>query len=136
MPDRDTSFPMGFHPDPDHVMWYLIGLAALGFAMAILGIVGEILGWWNDTGEILVTVGTLVGLLVSGGAFIYGAGRDQVTDVKQAVLDNGRTLTSVDGKLENLDKLDDLDVVQAKLDTQTGVLGRQLSVLETIRDRL
>lgn len=39
--------------DPGTAERILFTLAALGFATAILGIVGELLGWWNDTGELL-----------------------------------------------------------------------------------
>lgn len=97
-------------------------VALLLFAMAILGIVGEILGWWNDVGEILTTVGTLGGLLVAWSALATGSTEEQVDRVHQAVVDNGK-------------KLDKLDGIQLELDRQTGVLGEQLAVLTDLRDR-
>lgn len=100
-------------------------VALLLFAMAILGIVGEVLGWWNEVGEILTTVGTLGGLLVAWSALATGSTEEQVDRVHQAVVDNG-------AKLEKLDKLDG---IQLELDRQTGVLGEQLAVLTDLRDR-
>lgn len=101
-------------------------LAILFFGMAILGIVGELLGWWNDIGEVLTIIGTLGGLMLSGAGLSTGASEEQVSRVHQAVVDNG----------EQLEKLDNLDAIQLELDRQTGVLGEQLSVLTDVRDRL
>ncbi len=153
MPPDDQRSPMPWYePEMDTVLKITWGMAILGWLMALLGIVGELLGWWNDVGEVIVTIGTIIGLLMTAGSLLLGSGRKQVdrmdrrlVSVHGAVLDNGRTMTSVDGKLdkldaleqlEKLDQLDDLDVVQARLDAQTGVLGVQLGVLEQIRDRL
>lgn len=101
-------------------------VAILFFGMAILGIVGEVLGWWNDVGELLTTVGTLGGLIVSWTSLTAGSTEAQVDRVYQAVVDNG----------EQLEKLDSLDAIQLELDRQTGVLGEQLAVLTDVRDRL
>lgn len=153
MPPDDQRSPMPWYePEMNTVLKITWGMAILGWLMALLGIVGELLGWWNDVGEVIVTIGTIIGLLMTTGSLLLGSGRKQVdrmdrrlVSVHGAVLDNGRTMTSVDGKLDKLDeleqleqlkKLDDLDVVQARLDAQTGVLGVQLGVLEQIRDRL
>ncbi len=169
MPPDDQRSPMPWYePEMDTVLKITWGMAILGWSMALLGIVGgiaglaepvsraaeaiglgQMLGWWNDVGEVIVTIGAIIGVLMTTGSLLLGSGRKQVdrmdrrlVSVHGAVLDNGRTLTSVDGKLdkleqlEKLDQLDDLDVVQAGLDAQTGVLGVQLGVLEQIRDRL
>lgn len=126
MPSRDEHDAMDLEVDPVLMeRLFLLG-ALLFFAMAILGLVGEVLGWWNDTGELLVSIGTIGGLVLTTGFGFASAGRRQVSTVHDAVLDNGKTLVSVDGKL---DKLDGLDRVQVQLDQQTGVL-------EDIRDLL
>lgn len=104
-------------------------LAILFFGMAILGIVGEVLGWWNDIGEVLTIVGTLGGLLVAWTALAAGSTEEQVDRVHRAVVDNGE-------QLEKLGDLEKLDVIQLELDRQTDVLGEQLSVLTQVRDRL
>lgn len=45
-------------------------------------------------------------------------------------------LDSMDRKLAELDKLEELDVIQAELDRQVGTMDRQLTVLEQIRDAM
>lgn len=131
--------------DPEraqHLLWFL---AALGFGMAILGAVGELLGWWNDVGQILMGAGTLLGVVMTAASVTTGASHEQVEVVQAGVetthdkLDSmDGTLDSVDGKLDSVDgkleKLDELDVIQAELDAQTGALDRQIEVLEQIRD--
>lgn len=104
----------------------LLVLAVLFFSMAIVGIVGEVRGWWDDVGEVLAIVGTLGGLFVGTAALTTGASQAQVATVHEAVVDNG----------EKLEKLDQLDVIQNELDRQTGVLDRQLAVLRDVRDEL
>lgn len=155
MPSDDQPSPVPWYePDMDTVLKITWGTAILGWLMVLIGIVGELLGWWNDLGEVIVTIGSILGILLTTGSLLLGAGRKQVGQmdgrlraVHGAVTDNGRTMTSVDRRLISvdrrlisvdgkLDKLESLDVVQAKLDAQTGVLGVQLSVLEQIRDRL
>lgn len=152
---------MALRPETvERLLW--IG-SALGFAVAILGAVGEFLGWWNDLGELLITVGTLTGLLLAGFSATAGSSRSQVHDVAAAVhgvatgvgVANDRLvrmdarLYSVDTKLDKLGKLDDLDelskldgmdskldAVHTVLEAQTGVLERQATILEQVRDRL
>lgn len=124
MPSRGPS--QGVRFETATVQRILLVLAVLFFSMAIVGIVGEIRGWWNDVDEVLTIVGTLGGLFVGTAALTTGASESQVATVHQAVVDNG-------GKLEKLDKL---DVIQHELDRQTGVLDRQLTVLEEVRDEL
>lgn len=104
--------------------WQRLGwtLTALFFLMAVLGLVGEILGWWNDTGEILITVGAIASIFLGVATLFGGAGRGQVAGVQAAVEVNGFKLDSVDTKLDKLEKLDDLDRIQFELDEQTGVL--------------
>ncbi len=97
--------------------WQRLGwtLTALFFLMAIVGLIGEIVGWWNDVGELSMTIGAIAGLLIGIATLFAGAGRSQVAGVQAAVEANGF-------KLDKLDKLDDLDRIQFELDEQTGVL--------------
>ncbi len=122
------------------VMW-------AGILLGILAIVGELLGWWNDVGELMLTAATVLGAIGGLTALIIGSSSDQVHTVHHAVQENGATLRSVDGRLQSVDrklgsvdgklgKLDELDVIQAELDQQTGAMDRQLEVLGQIRDRL
>lgn len=124
-----------------------------GALLFLLGLLGELLGWWNDVGEILMRAGTGAGTLGGLATLVIGSSSEEVQAVHEAVEDNGETLDSVDDKLadvdvklgsvdgktdklDKLDKLDELDVIQAELDAQTGALDRQLEVLGEIRDRL
>lgn len=146
MPSDNPSNRMPWEPEPETVERYLLFLIVLGLVMVVVGVLGEVLGWWNDTGEVLATVGALVSLLVSAGFGVYTSSRRQVQGVRQAVLENGVQL----GKLDKLDKLEvieralvaedrrtsKLDVVQVELDRQTDVLDRQVGLLTQIRDRL
>lgn len=118
------------------VMW-------TGILLGIVGIAGEILGWWNEVGETIITVATVLGAIGGISALVIGSSSEEVRTVHHAVQDNGDTLDSVDAKLDKLDamdakldKLDELDVIQAELDRQTGALDRQVEVLGQIRDRL
>lgn len=122
MPGRDLDEDVKIRTSTfQRLSWIL---AILFFGMAILGIVGELLGWWNEIGEVLTIVGTIGGLIVSWAALSAGATERQVDRVHAAVVDNG----------DKLQKLDELDAIQLELDRQTGVLGEQLSVLTDIRD--
>lgn len=118
------------------VMW-------AGILLGIVAIAGEILGWWNETGEAMLTVATVLGAVGGLMALVVGSSSEEVRTVHHAVQENGETLDSVDTKLDKLDtidvkldKLDELDVIQAELDRQTGALDRQVEVLGQIRDRL
>lgn len=129
MPE-DTSLPFGMTDDQlIRLSWIL---AAFFFALAILGAVGEILGWWNDTGEVLVTVGSLAGLFVTAATAYYAAGRDQVAVVKGTVEDNNSLVEENNEILsesnEKLDQLEELDKLEQ--------MDRQVELLQGIRDRL
>lgn len=134
--------------DLDRLYHLMITLSLIGLGMVILSLVGEHLGWWNDIGEILLSFGTLLSVLTALVALVMGATRGQVRQASDAILENNTKLGTIDrkldtansrlgtidGKLDKLEKLDDLDRVQVELDTQTGVMDRQVQVLEQIRD--
>ncbi len=147
MPRKTPSKRM----DLDRLYHLMIALSLVGLAMVILGLVGEHLGWWNDVGEVLLSFGTLISVLTALVALLVGSTRGQVRRAGDAVLSNNAKLdtandrlVTIDGKLDKLDsmdtkldkleKLDELDTIQAELDAQTGVLDRQVRILEQIRD--
>lgn len=101
----------------------LVAGSILGFLVAILGLVGELLGWWDLAGEVLMAGGTLAGLVLASVDLLRGASEAQVEGIDE-------TLDSVDAKLGTMDtKLDKLETIDEKMDRQTVVL-------EQIRDRL
>lgn len=125
-----------WEPSPETVIRIGWTTAVLGFLIAIVSAVGEVLGWWDLLGEIGMTIGSLLGVVATFSTLTFTASRGQadriiaeVGSVQSAVLKNGR-------QLEQLDKLERLDVIQLELDRQTGVLDEQLSVLGQIRDGL
>lgn len=152
MPSEDpSSIPMPFDVDPVRLERVFLLEAVLGLLVAALGVVGELLGWWNDVGEVLVTTGTLASVVLGLGFGLANASRRQVTGVREAVEDNGEALSDVHRAVHgNGDKLDavheaiagedgvvpELDVIQAELDAQTGVLEEQLKVLSKVEDRI
>lgn len=124
----------------------LITLTILSFLVAVIALLGELFGWWNDLGEVLLIVATVVGALGGVATVLVGSSSEEVRTVHGAVVDNGAKLASMDDKLDDLEKLEKLekldtvdgklDAAQVKLDEQTGVLGRQVELLTEIRDRL
>lgn len=127
-------------------------LMVVGFGMAILGAVGEYLGWWDLVGEILVTVGTIVGALAAVVELLSGASEATVQAARAEIDAIGDTMDTVNANLatvnENVRSVDDnvgslgtkldavhedlaqglaangrtLDAIEAELDVQTGVL--------------
>lgn len=129
-----------YKPDPAKLQRVFWILSALFFLLAIVSFVGEVRGWWGLLGEVGMFAGTLGGILLGITSLHIGADSHQVDRVhdavkgtRDAVNRNGETLVSMDSKLG---KLDELDVIQAELDTQTGALKHQVQVLEQIRDRV
>lgn len=65
--------------------------AAIGIAfflsMAILGIVGELLGWWNQEGYLLAVTGIAATALTAIFTLLVGATKDQVRDTGAGIRD-------------------------------------------------
>lgn len=95
--------------DPHLAQWIMFLLSLFFFGIAILGAVGEYLGWWELIGEVAMTVGTIAGLLLGVASHLTSATEAQVDRVQEAVRDNGQ-------------QLEKLDRIQLELDRQTGVL--------------
>lgn len=120
MPARDV--PSGVKFKTATVQRIFLVLMMIFFGMAILGIVGEVLGWWNAVGEVLTIVGALGGLFVGVATLSTGSNEEQVERVHHAVVENGVRLAGIDAQFE--------------LDKQTGVLDEQLGILKQVRDGL
>lgn len=140
MPARDPSKLVPFEPDPETAIRVGWAVTLLGILIFVVSALGEYLGWWDLIGEIGMLVGTVLSIVVGFGTWFSGAGRRQLAEVGEDVQSVGEDVRGVRyAVLANgakLDKLDELDVIQAELDKQTGVLGEQLAVLGEIRDEL
>lgn len=116
-------------------------ITILAFVVTVLSGISEYRGRWNLVGEVGLIAGSVITVLIGAGTLAASAGRVQVAGVREAVEANGETLSGLGRKadlqlvrLEALDAIDDLDALQLELDKQTGVLGRQVEILEQIRD--
>lgn len=146
MPARDEDDTMPFEPDPETAIRVGWAVTLLGILIFVVSALGEYLGWWDLIGEIGMLVGTVLSIVVGFGTWFSGAGRRQLAEVGEDVQSVGRGVQAVGEDVRGvryaviangvkLDKLDELDVIQAELDEQTGVLGKQLAVLGEIRDQ-
>jgi hypothetical protein len=130
----------------ERLLWLL---AAAGLAIAILGVVGERAGWWNDVGELLITFGTVASVATGVLALLINATKTQAKHVADGVSDNGAKLDEIrDSHGEKLDrngaKLDriheDLGGLRENLGGMREDVNRRLEnqhdVLVQIRDRL
>ena len=61
----------------DRVHLFLKLFTAGGFALLGLAIVGELLGWWNDLGELLALIGGIAGAVGLPVTLMYGATKAQ-----------------------------------------------------------
>lgn len=139
MPARDEDDTMPFEPDPETAIRVGWAVTLLGILIFVVSALGEYLGWWDLIGEIGMLVGTVLSIVVGFGTWFSGAGRRQLAEVGEDVQSVGEDVRGVRYAViangVKLDKLDELDVIQAELDKQTGVLGEQLAVLGEIRDQ-
>ncbi|MDX1611328.1 MAG: hypothetical protein R3185_03090 [Candidatus Thermoplasmatota archaeon] len=108
----------------EHILWW--GAALCFLALAVL-LIGEFTGWWNDRGEVAITIVSIAGVLLAAIALLLNATRGQAAAIREGVETNAHLLTRSNGKL---------DSVNGKLDQLTEENRRQTSVLVEIRDRL
>lgn len=112
----------------------LIAGTILSFGIALLGLVEELLGWWNDVGEAFMYLGTAAGLALAATTAVIGSTRSQVDETTQAVEDNGVVLHRMHRRLGGVD--DQLGGVDEKLDSVDQKMSKQTIVLEKIHDKL
>lgn len=78
--------------------------AAFFLLVAIFSGIGEILGWWNLIGEIGMSVGATMSILVTLVAVVLTAGRQQVTVVGQDVRSVNENVLSVNENVLSVDE--------------------------------
>lgn len=132
--------------DADRAQRILKAITVVSFAIALVALLGELRGWWNDLGEIAITVATIVGALGGVATVLVGSTSDEVRSVGREIRSVGEAVDRNGGKLDAIGdalvedtengRVSRLDVVQAELDHQTGALDRQVSLLREIRDQL
>lgn len=134
MPERTVWERM--RPDWSFETWIRLGwsLTAVFLLIGVVSLLGEILGWWNDLGEIGSTIGMVGGLMLGIATLVLGAGREQATTIRHYVEKNHELAHKnhrVAEKSHELLRSSDstLDKIQLELDEQTGVL-------RDIRERL
>lgn len=104
---------LAVHVDLARLVRVLALLSVLSFGVAALGVVGEVLGWWNELGEALAAAGTAGGVLLGVIAFFVNTTKGQVSLVVVGVAEANR-----------------------KLDQANERLGGIADLLRDIRDRL
>lgn len=118
----------------DYIYYAMIAGTIFFFGMAIVGFVGELLGWWNDVGEALIQLGSAGGALLGGATLVVGSSRSQVEATKDAVED---TRDAVEDTRDAVDETK--HAVEDNGDTLERVdehLSEQTRVLRQIRDRV
>lgn len=127
----------------ERLLWLL---AAAGLGLALLGVVGERAGWWNDVGEMLITFGTVASVATGVIALLINATKEQVRTVATGVASNGDKLDRIhESHGDKLDRIheshgDKLDRIHEDLGGMHEDMNRHLEnqhdVLVEIRDRL
>lgn len=117
----------------------------MGVAMMVLGVAGELLGWWNDLGENLVLSGAIQLALGALLTYLFGASRKQVAvltaETRSGFREVNERLGSVDEHLGSMDqRLGSVDQRLGSVDQRLGSIEGKLDegngILREIRDRL
>ncbi len=144
MPKERPSWTVDLE-QAERLMWW--GSALCFIALGIL-LYGEFTGWWNDAGEIAITVVTVLGTLLAAIAILMNATRSQAAAIATGVGHNGNKLDTIfEATASNGRKLDTISEATAsngrKLETLHDDMGslkegqeEQTEVLVEIRDRL
>lgn len=141
---------MAEHPPKkwDYIYYAMIAGTIVFFAMALVGFVGELLGWWNDVGEVLMGVGTAGGALLGGATLVVGSSRSQVEATREAVESTRNAVESTRDAVESTrdavgstkdavgSTREAVESNGAKLDSVDAELSQQTRILAEIRDRL
>ncbi len=97
--DEDGKETMGL-PWPT-VQKVLYAIMVLGFGMALVGLIGTILGWFSPPGDVLMIVGTVMGALAGMASLIGSTTRDQAETVVEGVDASNRKLDDIGDSLES-----------------------------------
>lgn len=138
----------------ERLLWIL---SILGLAIAVVGVIGELRGWWNDVGELLISFGTVASVATAVVVLLIYATKGQVHRVADGVEGNGVKIEAMHqdlgGKIEAMHqdlggkmgamhqdlggKMEAMHQdLGGKLDTVHQDLVNQHDVLIQIRDRL
>lgn len=90
--------------DLDRLERLFIVLSILGFALAIRGLVGKLLGGWNDLGALFIPLGTVAGVATGVVAILVDATKEPVRHLADGVEGNGAQLDKIHE--DHGDKLD------------------------------
>lgn len=139
----------------DYIYYALIVGTVLSFGLALLGFVGERLGWWNDLGEIFMYVGTATGVVLGATTIVVGSSRTQVEAARRTVESTRTAVEHTKNAVEDTKNAVEetttaVDETKAAVEeTKTAVeangqtlasvdegMTRQTRVLEEIRDRI
>lgn len=108
--------------DPDYRP-FVVG-AIVGFTVAAIGIIGEVLGWWRLLGEVLTFVGLSTGVLSVFLPFVVGPSKRELRGVAHDV-------RGVAGDVRDVGR----GVQELKEETRRGHETTH-DILRDIRDRL
>ncbi len=115
----------------ERLFWWGAGICFLIVAVLI---VGEVREWWNDAGEVGLTIAGLVGSLLAAIALLINATKGQVRNVATGVTDNGRRLGLIHEGVRILH--DDMGTLHEGMNGLRQGQEQQTEVLVEIRDRL
>jgi hypothetical protein len=113
--------------DLDQVYRLLVIATFLSIATFVVAVVGEVLGWWRDFGELLGLAAGILSVLLGTMALLLGATKTQVTLVAGAAVEGSRKHDESNLKL---------DAANGKLDAVSGKIDVSNELLRDIRDRL
>lgn len=113
----------------ERLLWLM---SALGVLMVALGLIGELRGWWNDVGEVLVAFGTVASVATAIVALLINATKAQVRRASAGIEANGGKLDRIyeDHGAQLEENRAQAEANGQKLDEQTEMLGSQSEKLD------
>ncbi len=117
--------------DVERICWWGAGISWVIFFTALAG---EVFGWWNDAGEIAISVTGVLGSLLAVIALLVAATKGQVRAATEGVTDNGRRLGLIHHQL--IDVGGDVEPLHGDMGTLHDDMGDVKGLLVEIRDRL
>lgn len=130
MPPERESEPMDLD-DVERICWWGAGISWFIFFSVLIG---EIVGWWNDAGEVALTIVGPIGSLLAVIALLVAATKGQVRAVTDGVTDNGRRLGHIHHGVLTLHE--DMGTLHGGVETLHADMGDVKELLVEIRDRL
>ncbi len=100
--ERDDDDYTPWAPHPKTIIRLGWTTAALGLLVAIVSAIGEIRGWWGLLGQLGMTIGTLVSILIAIATGTYASSKHQAEQLLTLNRSHSERLTSVDESLISL----------------------------------